>query len=81
MAKLILKDYREGSSTYTFTIEGQAVIISNDGASSMKLKINDIEVTVDAGEVLGPEELSFGRFQSVKVTTSVAYRLFIYEQG
>jgi hypothetical protein len=82
MAELILKGYESDNDTNTYTVEGQRVIVSNDGASAIKVKINNIEVDVLAGEVLGPEELSFGRFQSVKVTaTATAYRLFIYEDG
>lgn len=80
MRDYTLVGYEEDTDTNTYTVEGQAVIISNDGSTdALKLKINNIEVSVLNGEILGPDELNFGRFQSVKVTSAVAYRLFIYD--
>lgn len=68
-----------GSSTVTHTVTGNAVTITNDGASDLTVTINSIVTTVLAGETIDKSVLCYDSFTSVIVTTTVAYRLFVYE--
>lgn len=77
MDRLILKAYESDNDTNTYALRGQVIEVSNDGASTIKIKANGIEVDVLKGEF---QQIEFGRFDSVKITaTSTAYRLYVYD--
>jgi hypothetical protein len=80
--QLVLKAVHSDNKTATYNGEGQVLVVSNDGASSITVTVNGIIVPILSGEVLGPDELQFGRFKSITVTaTTTAYRVFVYDLG
>jgi hypothetical protein len=71
--------YYSGSSTVTETVNGKSIAISNDGATDLTVTVNGITSTIQAGEMIGPAILNFGPFTSIIVTTTSAYRMWVYE--
>jgi hypothetical protein len=67
-----------GSSNETITVNGSRIGISNDGATDLTVTVNGIISTIQAGEMIGPSILNFGSFTGITVTTTSAYRLWVY---
>lgn len=76
---LKLKGFYSGSTTATHTDTGKAIVVSNDGDADLTVSVNDIDVGVKAGEIMDTSVLVYDAFTSITITTTVAYRLWVYE--
>jgi len=68
-----------GNTTETVTVSGKAITISNDGNASLTISVNDVVSIILAGETVDKTVLSYSEgFDEVIITTTVAYRMWIY---
>jgi len=74
--KGVIQEYFSGSTTATHTLKhkSRSIALANDGATDLTVTINNITITVKVGEYF---EDVFELFETVKVTTTSAYRLIV----
>lgn len=68
-----------GTTTRTISENGKAVAIQNRGSTDLTLTVNGNNVVVEPDVFIPPDKLYFGGFDTVLVTASGAWQLFIYE--
>ena len=74
-------NYYLGSETEQFDKTGDdkwtSIVVTNDGSADIVLSVNNIDMTIKAGETLDEDFVDFDTFEITAVAT--AYRVFVRE--